>query len=98
MLSDVGIRAAKPTERDYKLADAGGPHLFVTKSGGKSWRWKYRVGPKEKRLVIGPYPEITLAEARTERDAARRVQGEDAFRFDGTRRATISLTRSRARR
>nr|WP_298671217.1 integrase arm-type DNA-binding domain-containing protein [uncultured Sphingomonas sp.] len=38
---------------------------------------KYRFGGKEKRLVIGPYPEVSLAEAREERDAARRLLRDD---------------------
>ncbi|WP_293854148.1 Arm DNA-binding domain-containing protein [Sphingomonas sp. SCN 67-18] len=33
---------------------------------------KYRFAGKERRLVFGPYPEVTLAEARELRDAARR--------------------------
>lgn len=72
MLTDLKVRQAKPRERDYKLADAGGLYLFVTAKGFKSWRLKYRYGGKEKRLTFGPYPEVSLAEGRDKRDAARR--------------------------
>ena len=73
MLTDTECRKAKPRDRDYKLSDAQGPYLFVTKAGGKSWRMKYRYAGKEKRLTFGPYPEVTLLEAREKRDAARRL-------------------------
>lgn len=45
--------------------------LLIKPTGTKSWRWKYRIGGKEKQLVIGHYPAISLAEARRQRDAAR---------------------------
>jgi hypothetical protein len=45
----------------------------VTETGGKYWRLKYRLGGKEKRLSLGVYPEIPLAEARQRRDEARKL-------------------------
>ncbi len=72
MLTDLKAKAAKPADRDYKLTDSAGLHLFVTTKGYKSWRYKYRYAGKEKRLVLGPYPEVSLAVAREKRDDARR--------------------------
>lgn len=79
MLSDTKIRKAAPAERDYKLADEKGLFLLVRKNGGKLWRMKYRVEGKEKLLSFGPYPDVTLIDARERRDAARRLlrQGID---------------------
>ena len=76
MLTDATVRKAKAREKDYKLADSGGLHLFVTKSGHRSWRLKYRFGGKERRIVFGPYPEVSLAEARIMRDEAKRLLRE----------------------
>jgi len=73
MLTDGQASAAQAADKDYKLADANGLYLFVTKSGFKSWRMKYRFGGKEKRLTFGPYPEVSLEEARDRRDQARRL-------------------------
>jgi len=70
MLSDTVCRTAKPRERDYKLSDSKGLYLFVTTKGYKSWRCKYRIAGKEKGLTIGPYPGVSLAEARKRRDEA----------------------------
>lgn len=76
MLTDAAVRKAKGADRDYKLSDSGGLHLFVTKLGYRSWRLKYRFGGKERRLVFGAYPEISLAAARQMRDDAKRLLRE----------------------
>jgi integrase len=72
-LTDTAIRTAKSGETDRKLADEKGLYLLVTATGSKLWRLKYRVDGKEKKLVLGAYPEISLKDARTARDAARKV-------------------------
>ena len=72
MLTDLACRRAKPADKPYKLTDANGLHLYVTPTGYKSWRWKYRVAGKEKRLVFGAYPEVSLTEARELREQAAR--------------------------
>jgi Arm domain-containing DNA-binding protein len=48
-------------------------HVQVSPAGGKLWRLKYRFQRREKRLALGQYPEITLAEARDRRAAARKL-------------------------
>jgi hypothetical protein len=70
-LTDTAVRAAKPRDKEYKLADGGGLYLLVTPSGGRLWRLKFRVLGIEKKLAIGRYPHVSLGEARKARDAAR---------------------------
>ena len=70
-LTIAAINHAKPRDKTYRLYDEKGLYLEVTKAGSKLWRLKYRFGRKEKRLAIGPYPEISLKDARAARDAAR---------------------------
>ena len=72
-LTDIAIRRAKSREKPYKLFDEKGMYLLVSPSGGKLWRLKYRVSGKEKTLALGPYPERSLAEARDQRDEARKL-------------------------
>jgi integrase len=72
-LTDTKIKAAKPREKAYKLADERGLFLLVNPNGSKYWRFKYRFGGKEKLLAIGVYPDVSLAEAREKRDAARKM-------------------------
>jgi len=71
-LTDTVIRAAKPRQKPYKLADSGGLFLYVAPKGGKLWRMKYRHTGKEGLLSFGPYPAVSLKAAREKRDEARR--------------------------
>ena len=70
-LTDIKLRAAKPQARGYRLSDGGSLHLFVTPTGVRSWRWRYERGGREGTLVLGCYPEMSLADARRARNQAR---------------------------
>lgn len=70
-LSDIQIRNLKPRDKPYKVSDFEGLFVLVKVSGAKSWRFKYRVDGKEKLLVIGNYPAVSLIMARRERDEAK---------------------------
>lgn len=72
-LSDIEIKKAKPKEKDYKLSDGGGLYLLITTSGGKLWRFNYRFDGKHKTLSLKTYPERSLADARKDRDDARKL-------------------------
>lgn len=70
-LTDVAIRAIKPGDKPRKITDGRGLFIYVARSGSRLWRYAYRHAGKQKLLSFGAYPEIGLAEARKERDAAR---------------------------
>lgn len=72
-LTDTAVRQAKPKEKPYKLSDSQGLYLDIRSNGSKLWRFKYRLAGKEKLYAIGAYPEITLSDARTERDRVRKL-------------------------
>jgi len=76
-LSDTATRKAKSEAKPYKMADGGGMYLEVMPNGSKYWRLKYRLAGKEKRLALGVYPDVTLAEARNRRDEARKLLAND---------------------
>nr|HPQ96002.1 integrase arm-type DNA-binding domain-containing protein [Thiolinea sp.] len=71
-LKDSTAKNAKP-KPDGKPAcytDDGGLFLQVTGTG-KYWRYNYRMDSKQKTLVIGTYPDISLMEARRWHEEAR---------------------------
>ncbi len=70
-LSEAKVRTAKPRKSPQKFFDGGGLFLLVTPSGGKLWNLKYRFNGKERKLSLGSYPEISLAEARQRKEEAR---------------------------
>ena len=55
---------ARPKEKDYKLSDERGLYLLVKTTGARYWRLKYRIAGKEKKLALGVYPDVSLAEVR----------------------------------
>ena len=45
-------------------SDGKGLMLLVKKSGAKSWVFRYQLNGKRRDMGLGPYPEISLADAR----------------------------------
>ncbi len=72
-LTDIAVRKAAVRDKPYRLSDEKGLYLEIALSGSKYWRWKFRFAGKEKRLALGVYPEVSLAEARAARDGARKL-------------------------
>jgi integrase len=72
-LSDTTVRHAKSAPKPQKLSDGGGLHLLVQPNGGKLWRLAYRFLGKQKTLALGAYPAVSLAEARSARDDAKKL-------------------------
>lgn len=70
------IDTEKPKDKAFKLSDGGGLYLLVNPNGARYWRLKYRYSGKEKLLAIGVYPDVTLAQARSRREEAKKLLGE----------------------
>jgi integrase len=71
MLTVVQIRALKPAERPYKVADVDGLYLLVQPSGALLWRFRYRCCGIERKLSLGSFPEVSVVQARRKRDEAK---------------------------
>lgn len=71
-LTDLKIRSLRPSEKITRHTDDRGLYVEVHPSGSKLWRYKYRYAGKQKRLALGRYPDVGLAEARARRDEARK--------------------------
>lgn len=54
-----------------KLSDGGGMYLTLTAAKTPVWRVKYRHDGKESTFSIGPYPGVSLSEARAERQRVK---------------------------
>ena len=73
MLTDQKVKALKPKEKQYKVSDEKGLYLLVKTNGGIFWRLIYRLAGKEKNLALGVYPDISLKQARIDRDEAKKL-------------------------
>ena len=94
-LSDSLCRSTKPGDKPIKLFDGHGLHLYITPNGTKTWRVAYRLDGKPQTATLGPYPLLSLAEAREKRDVLRKkvLDGVDP-RVVATK--TLALTLSQA--
>jgi len=71
-LSDTKIRSAKPRQKPFKLYDVEGLYLIINPNGSRWWRQKYHFAQHERLLSLGVYPDISLADARTQGAALRK--------------------------
>ena len=72
-LTATAIRNAKPGAKPQRLHDAAGLYLEIAPSGGRWWRFAYRLGGKRKLISLGVFPDVSLADARERREAARKL-------------------------
>jgi len=72
VLTDAKCKTAKSDGKARKLFDGFGLFLFVAPTGSKLWRMAYRLDGKQQTATFGPYPLVSLAEARTKRDEIRK--------------------------
>ncbi|MDR2529199.1 MAG: Arm DNA-binding domain-containing protein, partial [Synergistaceae bacterium] len=72
-LTELMVKQAKAEEKTYHLSDGRGLALEVRPNGKKYWIIRYWVSGKERRSSIGPYPGVTLREARDKNHEFRRA-------------------------
>jgi integrase len=72
-LTQFAIIHAAAKEKPYKLPDGGGLYLLVQTGGSKAWRLRYSFAGRENMLSLGPFPAVSLANARAKRDDARKL-------------------------
>ena len=78
-LTDAKVRKIKAGEKPLKMSDGGGLFLLVQPGGSKLWRLAFRFANKQKNLALGTFPAVSLADARSGRDQAKKLltQGID---------------------
>lgn len=72
-LSDAKVRALKGGAKSVKHTDGAGLYLLVTTAGARSWRWNYLFAAKQKTMVYGLYPDVSLLDARERHRVARQL-------------------------
>jgi integrase len=77
-LSETQIKGIKPGPKEFFLND--GDNLFLrVRDTGKAWVYRYEKDGKTVKLGLGPYPAVTLAQARAKAYEANslRADGQD---------------------
>lgn len=78
MLTDAGIKALKPKDKLYKVADRDGMYVAVNPSGAVVFRYDYRLNGRRETLTLGRYGAagLSLARAREQLIDAQRAIAE----------------------
>jgi len=63
-LNDTQVKRLVPREDRYEVLDGDGLYLRVFPSGVKSWIFRYNFEKAPRRMTLGKYPTMGLAEAR----------------------------------
>ena len=70
-LTDVKCRGAKPGKTRIKLSDGGGLQFWIQPNGSRLWQLVYQYQGKQTQMALGPYPQVSLVEARALREDAK---------------------------
>jgi hypothetical protein len=96
-LSDFHIKKLVPKKDRFEISDGKGLSLRVMPTGKKTWVFRYMIEGKARRMTIGTYPAIPLAEARVKhgeamQDVARGIDpGEKKIKANAERKAAPTV-------
>ena len=70
-------------------ADGDGLYLKVTPKGNKTWHFRFKLAKRPREMGLGPYPGVTLKEARSGAEEARALlrKGQDPIEQRKAQRA-----------
>ena len=93
-LTEIELAKAKPGDKVRRLHDGDGLLFHITPKGGKSWVFRYRWAGKDLMIGLGPYPRITLKEARRKVAEARALLLRGVNPSEHKRAAKLALRAS----
>ncbi|RRV83859.1 Arm DNA-binding domain-containing protein [Stutzerimonas stutzeri] len=98
-IDDKALNALRPKAKPYKTGVGGGLYLEVMPNGSKLWRLKYYFERTERKLSLGAFPAVTLAQAIKARDQARTTikAGTDPIAIRKAERTERTQQRARAK-
>jgi integrase len=71
--TDKFIAALRPMVERFERWEGGGFGVRVSPRGGKAWIWVYHFDGRPRRMTLGSYPAIGLADARIKLSEARKL-------------------------
>jgi integrase len=96
-MAKLTARTVEAAKGNLMLADGNGLYLRVRETGAKSWFLRYQIAGRRRDCGLGPFPEISLAEARDAAIDMRRMiaTGADpieARREEERKQAAVTLS------
>jgi integrase len=92
-LSATGVKSLK--ERGY-YADGGGLYFRVSKFDTTSWAFRFTVAGKAREMGLGPFPDVSLREARERAAEARKLLRDGVDPIEQRRTASSEIAAARA--
>jgi integrase len=83
MLTNAAVKKRKPDpDKRVEIHDGRGLYLVIQPGGAKSWAYRYKVAGKNRKLTLGQFPTIDVAEARSlcSAEALKTQAGRDPAR------------------
>lgn len=94
--SDQTIKAVKPGDPRKRLNDGDGLFLLLfVKGRAHGWRFAYSLHGKRNNLSLGVYPDVGLAQARKNADAARTLVAAGVDPSDARKSDKVDIERKR---
>lgn len=87
---------ARPRATTWRLSFGDGLLLEVKPSGAKAWVLRYMLAGKRRDMGLGPFPTISLKEARAKADAARKLAAEKRDPIANRREEREAIAAARA--
>ena len=78
--------------------DGNGLYLQISEAGTKSWCYRFTLAGRTREMGLGPYPAVTLADARKQAAEARRLKAAGIDPIDQRKVRLDALKAERARR
>jgi integrase len=72
VINKLSARSAQTVKKPGYHGDGGGLYLRVTRSGSKSWLFRYTFAERTRDMGLGPYPAVSLSDAREAAHSCRR--------------------------
>ena len=92
-LSATGVRALREPGR---YSDGNGLHLFIGRTGNRSWVQRVTIGGRRRDIGLGGYPAVSLKQARRQATLNRETIADGRDPLAERRRSTIPTFREAA--
>jgi integrase len=94
LVNQLSDRVVKNAKEPGQYADGAGLYMLVSKSGTKSWGFRYRFKTKAHDIGLGSYPIVTLAEARQKVAECRKLLHNDIDPLEARNAARVEAQRA----
>ena len=91
-LHKLSTKTVENLKEPGRYPDGGNLYFQVTKTGVRSWLFKFMLAGKAREMGLGPYPTVSLADARARAADARKLKEQGVDPIEAKRPSKESVT------